>query len=421
MSISPTKILTITGIAALACGLDSGVIAATLPYLISGEGYSISQISYIAGAVMAGLFILTPIGGVLVEKFGAKATIILGAALDVTCAPLLFFSHGCYPMMLAGRVAAGAGLALLYVAVPLYLAEALPEERRSKGLGLFNMLVSVGLVAGALAGFLVSALAGPSAEASATASLWAWRSLYLLPAVFAFLLLPSAFLLEDVRAADKAVSNETNSETVGGTFLGAMAIAMFFGAATQLTGISAVLNYPVLLMDKAGLGGLSANGVDIANKGTNAVVSMMAIVLLNRLGCRRLLIIGTTGTFVGLVLAMSAFALVEWFGVAPSFLTGGILAAAFVIFMIFFSFGPGYGVWMILPMMLPSRYRTKGMCVAIFMNYLGGWIASNAFLPTAARIGHAAMFAILASATLVYCLFAVIKVPGGAESGRKMT
>lgn len=410
MTVVLPSIMLMAGLAALACGLDTGVIASTLPYLTSSEGLSIHQVSCVAGAVMAGLFVLTPIGGMLAERLGSKITVMAGAALDVLSAVLLLLAHGHYVALLAARGMAGAGLALLYVAVPLCLAENLPEDRRGRGLAMFNMMVSVGLVLGALSGFVVTAAVGPASEAPARTALLAWRGPYLISALFSCALLVVAVVQKNDHLECQTVGAELGTD-VRGMLFKSMLVALVFGVATQLTGISAVLNYPLFLLERAGLTGLSANGVDVVTKGTYAVVSAVAFLMLKWLGPRKLLLVGILGTLAGLVFAAVSFGLIECMGMRPSYLIGCSLAFAFTVFMVFFAFGPGYGVWLALPLMLPSRHRAKCMCSAIFVNYLCGWAMTTFFLPISEGVGMTGMFGALAILTGLYAIFSWKSIP----------
>ncbi|WP_229419203.1 MFS transporter [Pseudoduganella dura] len=349
-------LLFIAGLGGLLYGIDVGIIAGALPYLESTASMawrlSAQQLSFIVAAVLLGSVLSSLFAGALADWIGRRWAMTLAGVLFTLSIPLIALSDGYVPLLL-GRLLQGVSGGLIGVIVPLYLAECLHARHRGRGAALFQLLLTIGLVAAAVIGLLqahsvesATVAAGQLAEAERAAAVFAakdhaWRSIFwwcLTPGIVftvgCLLLAESPRWLarrgrmEDVRAAllrtrpaDEvevelreiqlalapgvgAGAGATSSGSSGRAvepllsrrYVLPFLLACLILALNQATGINSVLAYVVNILNQAGLPGSAANTADVALKVLNALMTVVAVVLVDRKGRRFLLMLGTGGS-----------------------------------------------------------------------------------------------------------------------------
>ncbi|AXA92971.1 MFS transporter [Massilia sp. YMA4] len=347
-------LLFIAGMGGLLYGIDVGIIAGALPYLeaTAKEAWRLSaqQLSFIVAAVLLGSVLSSLFAGAIADAIGRRWAMVLSGALFTASIPLIALADGYLPLLL-GRLLQGVSGGLIGVIVPLYLAECLRADQRGRGAALFQLLLTIGLVAAAVIGLLqartvdaAAAAAQALSEAARVEALFAardhaWRSIFwmcLTPGlVFTF---GSALLAESPRwlmrrgrtdAAHRALLRtrapaEADAElrdmqaaARSGPTGGAAAsdrllsrryvlpflLACLILALTQATGINSVLAYVVNILNQAGLPGATANAADVGLKVLNAVMTVVAVVLVDRKGRKFLLMLGSGGIVLALLAA----------------------------------------------------------------------------------------------------------------------
>ncbi len=157
-------LLVMAGLGGLLYGVDVGVIAAALPYIERTSTFTQNEIGWIVGMALWGSLPSSLVAGVLAEWFGRKKMIIASALLFLVSIPVIcasgFFEGGNFWMMVGGRALQGAAAGLFGVIVPMYLAECLDADSRGKGTGMFQLLLTIGLVFVAGIGFVVTYFMG---------------------------------------------------------------------------------------------------------------------------------------------------------------------------------------------------------------------------------------------------------------------
>jgi SP family myo-inositol transporter-like MFS transporter 13 len=352
-------LLFIAGLGGLLYGIDVGIIAGALPYLESTASVawrlSAQQLSFIVAAVLLGSVLSSLFAGALADWIGRRWAMMLSGVLFTLSIPLIALSDGYVPLLL-GRLLQGVSGGLIGVIVPLYLAECLHARHRGRGAALFQLLLTVGLVAAALIGLLqahsvesATIAAQPLAAAERAAAVFAakdhaWRSIFwwcLAPGIVftigCLMLAESPRWLarrgrmDDVRAAllrtrpaDEAEAELREIQLAlapgAGATLSSPAgpaiepllsrryvlpflLACLILALNQATGINSVLAYVVNILNQAGLPGSAANTADVALKVLNALMTIVAVVLVDRKGRRFLLMLGTGGIVTALLAA----------------------------------------------------------------------------------------------------------------------
>ncbi|MEG2237014.1 MAG: MFS transporter [Akkermansia sp.] len=343
-------LLTMAGLGGLLYGVDVGVIAAALPYIEETAGFGPSQLSQVVAAVLFGSVLSSLFAGFLADKWGRKALITIAAALFTLSIPVICFSMGNFAIMLFGRILQGASAGIVGVVVPLYLAECLSADQRGKGTGMFQFLLTVGLVFASIVGVVASQYVDGVKEAAEMtpeslrrAQMIAWQSIFWVCAVPGLCLFFGSFRLSesprhlfrkgrkddamkvlirsygDVRAkevydemvsmedeekrkvAELKAQNSSGESIFQRKYVYPFILAVLILAFTQATGINSVLNYSVKVFQQGGLEGSTANFADMAIKVVNMLMTIVAMMLVDKKGRKYLLKIGTSGIVVGLI------------------------------------------------------------------------------------------------------------------------
>ena len=412
-------LLAIGGLGGLLYGIDFGVIAVSMPYIKALKIYTDAEVSWIVGAVMFGGILASATAGVLCDRLGRKAMIAAAAALFLVAIPIVCFSGTSLAVMLTGRVLQGMSAGYMAVVMPMYLAECLPADLRGRGTGIFQLFLGIGLVTAAAVGILIAAIYG-AADASAeavpdAAKSLAWRVNFWWTMVpVAVLFVGSLFLGESPvwqAMREKANVTAATNETVGENppLLSRRYVIPFVLAVLVLTfnktiGMSSIVAYAVSLFQKAGLSGALANVGDLSLKGTNLVVTLLAVALVDRKGRTWLLKVGTAGMTVGLFLIGALFLAIErgWMTASP--VSGFVTLAAFLLMQMFYSLGPGICVWLVLSELMPARIRANGMAVALFANQFVAWGLASSFFPMVNAWGYGPVFFGFAVSGILYFL-----------------
>ena len=451
-------LLIMAGLGGLIYGIDVGVCAAAYPYIEKTSNFTKGQLGLIVGAVLWGSVVSSLFAGSLSELFGRKKIIIVSAlfftlSIPVICASGLF-EGGNFILMTIGRGLQGASAGLVGVVVPMYLAECLDSDNRGKGTGMFQLLLTIGLVFAAVIGLVVTTVVGAAdAETvSAASKTTAWQTIFWCSSVPGLILFLGAFklkesprwlykkgrrdealeslaanngiekaksILEEMIAADEAdakmkaelKANAKNDTLLQRKYVYPFILAVVILACNQTTGINSVLNYSVDIFQKTGLQGAFANWSDLAIKVVNMVMTIVACTLVDKKGRKFLLKMGTSGIIVGLCGVGATFLAISHGWLAASPVTGVIATLFFFMFIAFYGVGPGVCVWLALSELMPTRIRATGMSIAMIINQGVSALIATVFPTWVAATSFQTVFFCLAGFTVVYFIAAAFFLP----------
>ncbi len=342
------------GLGGLLYGIDVGVISAALPYIQETSTYTGAQLSSVVAAVLFGSVLSSLFAGMLAEWLGRKKVIIISAFLFTLSIPVICLSNNVYAMLMGGRILQGASAGLVGVVVPMYLAECLDAKSRGKGTGMFQFLLTVGLVFAAIIGLAVTKFVGAADDVvvDPAKKTLAWQLIFWFSALPGLILFFGAFklkesprwlysrgrkdealvalasnngdaaakeILDEMIAADakEAADKAAMAEAAKGDslfqrkYIIPFILAVVVLACTQATGINSVLNYCVKVLQQSGLEGTMANWAEVAIKVVNMLMTIVAVALVDKKGRTFLLKMGTAGIIVGLVGVGAMFYSVE--------------------------------------------------------------------------------------------------------------
>ena len=456
-------LLVMAGLGGLLYGVDVGVIAAALPYIEKTARYTDVQLGWIVGMVLWGSVVSSLFAGQLAEWFGRKRLIIVSALCFTLSIPVIcasgFFEGGNFWLLAAGRTLQGASAGLVGVVVPMYLAECLDADSRGKGTGMFQLLLTIGLVFAAVIGLVVTMLVGAAVVKEGEVvspeklSSWvkAWQTIFWCSAVPGLILFFGAFklkesprwlyrrgredeaiasltanngeekakeILAEMKAADAAeaaqkAANKASTDTIfQKKYVIPFILAVVILACNQTTGINSVLNYTVTIFQKTGMQGAFANFSDLAIKLMNMVMTIVACALVDKKGRKFLLKLGTSGIIVGLCGVGAIFLAISKGWCAASMTTGVLATVFFFMFIGFYAVGPGVCVWLALTELMPTRIRANGMAIAMIINQgVSATIATVFPKWCAATNDNGSVFFVLAGFTVVYFITAAFFLP----------
>jgi MFS family permease len=338
-------LLLVAGLGGLLYGVDVGIIAGALPYLEATSGLNAGQLSIVVAAVLLGSVISTLFAGMLADAMGRKPLMAASGVLFVLSIPIIALAHGYGPLVL-GRLLQGVSAGLIGVVVPLYLAECLGASDRGKGTGVFQWLLTLGIVAAAAIGMYFSFRVEEVARVGDANKLFAfkdsaWRSIFwvsLPPGIlFVFGSLavaesprwlfrrgrPQAARLALLRSRSEAQTERELEEMAeaaaqdrapakAGTAPGResllqrryvipFVLACIILACNQATGINSIIGYNATILLQAGLNDLQAHWGYVGLTAVNFLMTIGGIVWVDRKGRKFLLSLGSAGIIASLL------------------------------------------------------------------------------------------------------------------------
>ena len=337
-------LLLVAGLGGLLYGVDVGIIAGALPYLEATSRLNAGQLSIVVAAVLLGSVISTLFAGLLADWMGRKPLMILSGVLFVASIPVIALSQGYGPLVL-GRLLQGVSAGLIGVVVPLYLAECLSASSRGKGTGVFQWLLTLGIVSAALVGMYFSYRVDQVAKLGDAARLFAfkdtaWRSIFWVSLPPGILFVLGSFLVGESprwlfrkgkkeaalsallrsRSSEQAASELREMEEISATeraksstgdkiresllrrkYVIPFILACVILACNQTTGINSIIGYNTNILLQSGLSDVQAHWGYVIFTMMNFLMTIGAMVLVDRKGRKFLLSLGSAGIIVSLV------------------------------------------------------------------------------------------------------------------------
>jgi sugar porter (SP) family MFS transporter len=438
-------LLFIAGIGGLLYGYDVGIIGAALLFLGKTIHLSLAQTSLVVAAVIGGGAVSSLVGGVLAEAIGRKKLMVLAALVFAASVLLIVAARGFLPLLL-GRALQGLSAGMIAVVIPLYLAECLPAALRGRGTAAFQLVLTVGIMIalGVGAHYTRAVEAAHVSDPVALTALQdhAWRAMFLSALYPALLFLAGTGLVAESprwllrrgreAAARAALARALGPAEAGAEFARMQAAAGAQAAAgpgaadslfqrkyvlpfvlacavlglTQTTGINSILQFVVVILQQAGLPAAAAATQATWVSVVNVAFTLAGLFLVDRLGRKALLMIGTGGITAALLIATAVFARADR---GPA--TGNLVMGCLMLFIASFAIGPGVCVWIVLSELMPTRIRSVGMGLGLLINQGISAGLAAVFLPVVGRWGYGPIFLFCAACTAVYFLVAAFLLP----------
>ena len=339
-------LLCVAGLGGLLYGVDVGIIGGALPYLEATSGLDAAQLSVIVAAVLLGSVLSTIFAGVTADWLGRKPVMALSGLIFVVSIPLIALSHGYGPLFL-GRLLQGMSGGFIGVVVPLYLAECLPSSNRGKGTGIFQWLLTFGIVAAALIGIYYSYRVEAVAATASAATLFhvkdqAWRHIFWisLPPGIVFVV-GSFFVGESPRwlfrkgrqeaalasllrsrtragaelelsemkatSAQREVAQEHTDSLLRRKYVVPFLLACVILFCNTATGVNSIIGYNTSILLQSGLSDLASHWGYVLFTTVNFLMTIVGMMLVDKKGRRFLLLLGSTGLALTLIVIGGMF------------------------------------------------------------------------------------------------------------------
>jgi sugar porter (SP) family MFS transporter len=351
---------------------------------------------------------------------------VLGTAALFVAGVLLAAFAPSYGVLVAARVVIGLAVGSASMVVPLYIGEIVPPRIRG-ALVSFNQLA---ITSGILVSYLVD---------YGLASTQNWRLMFGLAAIPALLMFTGMLFQHEsphwlvaqgregeARRVLQRVRDEggIDAEIAGVRELSArqsgfrevlnpavrhvMVIGVALAVFQQVTGINTIIYYAPTLLSSAGIGNSAALLANVVNGAVNVLLTIVAIRLLDRAGRRPLLLGGTAGMVVGMLVVAFTFL------IGGSHLHGGaayVAIAGLLIYTGSFAIGLGPVFWLLISEIYPVKIRGQAMSVATMANWGANFVVTISFLTLLSAIGNAGTFFLFAGLSIVALAYFQRQVP----------
>jgi SP family arabinose:H+ symporter-like MFS transporter len=417
------KATVVGALGGLLFGFDTAVIAGATEQLSTVFHLTPWTLGLTVSIGLAGTILGAMTSGVLGQKIGGREALRIMAFL------YLISSVGCafawnWDALMVARFIGGLGIGGSSVLGPVYIAELAPAKWRGRMVGLFQINIVVGILLAYLSNYLI-------VLQHLGATQWRWEfGVAIIPsAIFLILLysIPrSSRWLVTTNQTDEALEvlrlmGSPNSEAELQEIIDSVHLergikpeplfnrkyalpiflAITIGMFNQLSGINALLYYSNSIFASAGFSSNSAALQTVGVGLVNLLATFLGMSLIDKLGRKTLLLIGS----VGMVIALSG---VAW--VFSSNTHQSLLVWLFMLFIIFFAISQGSVIWVYIAEVFPSRVRSKGQSVGSSSHWIMNAIIAGTF-PTIAAKSHALPFVFFAAMMAVQFLVVLFIYP----------
>lgn len=428
-------------------GFDSSVINGAIDAVTDQFGLSAGITGFVVAISLIGAAVGAWFGGPVANRWGRTRVMLIVGVLFFAGSAGSAFAFAPWDLA-AWRIIGGLSIGAASAIVPSYISEISPAKIRGRLTSLQQMAIVLGIFVALMMDDVISRVAG-SAGNDFWWGLEAWRWMFLagvvpalVYAVLAFRLPESPRLLmshgdtEQATAVLEHVHGRSESDTktliasirdsvrsdskpsfhdLRGDALGLVPIVwvgVIIAAFQQLVGINVIFYYSNTLWRSVGFSPEVASNASVITAITNVVVTVAAIFLIDKVGRRPLLLLGSVGMTISLVLMTMSFAQATGGSGDPHLpepwgAVGLVSANAFVVFYAV-SWGPV--MWTLLGEMFPNQIRGLAVGIATAVNWLANFAVTVTF-PAMSDVSLALTYGMYAFFALVSLIFVFFKVP----------
>ncbi len=398
LSASLMKSTAVAALGGLLFGFDTAVIAGVTQALTGTYHLSPASLGVTVASALWGTVLGAMLAGVPGDRYGRRDSLRLMAVLYLVSAIGCAFAWS-WGALVFFRFVGGLGIGGSSVLGPMYIAEISPAAWRGRLVGVFQFNIVFGILLAYFSNYAISLLVLSNVA-------WRWKlGVSALPAGLFFLMLfaiPRSprwlvktrrveearrvlGMTEGTNVEEELESIMTSLEAGRGKeslftrryripiFL-AVTVAMF----NQLSGINAILYYLNDIFARAGFSQVSGNLQAVAVGATNLVFTIIAMAVIDRIGRKTLLLIGSVGTALCLA------------GVSVIFFTArhdNLLVWLLMAYIAFFGSSQGAVIWVYISEVFPNSVRAKGQSLGCFTHWFMNALISGLFPLLAAASG----------------------------------
>ena len=426
------RVAVIAAIGGFLFGYDTGVIGGALLY-IKRDLHATSSFDQqaIVSSLLVGAVVGALIAGRLARRLGRRVTIIVAGWVYVAGGLGAALSQSLWQLV-AARLVLGLAVGAASFVAPMYISEMAPKRIRGATVTFNQLMLTTGILVAYIADWALKDVAGN----------WRWMvGLAVVPGLalaIGMMFVPASprWLVERGRDEDArrvlqrlhgrddvsvelgeieqaATSHGRHRALLSPAVRPMLVIGIALAAFQQFVGVNTVIYYAPTILSFTGLGAGSALSESIFIGVTNVVFTTVAIVLLDRVGRRPLLLVGTTGMVLGLA-ALGLFFQLGWLQQhAPV-----VALVALPLYIASFAVGLGPVFWLLISEIFPLDVRGPAESVSAVVNWAANFAVSFTFLTLASVVGRPGTFWIYGGIGLLAVAFIARRVP--ETSGRSL-
>ncbi|MFZ7088498.1 sugar porter family MFS transporter [Curtobacterium sp. RRHDQ10] len=427
-------------------GFDSSVIngaesAITKQFQLSAAGSGFAVASALIGCAFGAYF-----AGRIADRWGRTRVMFIAAILFFVSSILVGISTGTVDFII-WRLVGGLGIGTASVIAPAYISEVSPKGIRGRLASFQQLAITLGIFAALLSDQLI-ALGGGGTASGHFLGLEAWRWMFLVGVVPSViygvlaLILPESprYLAAKGRKDDarevltRIVPSDTvdmsldeiqdglerESKQAKGSIRGnrfglqpIVWVGIILAVLQQFVGINVIFYYSTTLWQAVGFKPSQSFLISTISSVINVAVTFIAIFLVDKVGRKPLLLAGSGGMFVSLLMVAISFSQATVDSSGAPHLPGawGIIALVFAnLFVV--SFGATWGplMWVLLGEMFPNKIRATALGIGSAANWVANFIVTISF-PALSQFNLTVTYSIYALFALVSFFFVLSKIP----------
>lgn len=410
-------------------GYDVAVVSGAIGFLTKHFQLSAEMSGWAASSLLVGCVAGAMIGGTAGDRFGRKSCLIACALLFAVSAVFSAVPQSLGPFTWA-RFAGGIAIGAASLLSPLYIAEVAPEKIRGRLVALYQLAIVVGILIVFFVNMQIQRLGNETWNLQ-TGWRWMFASLTIPSVLFGVLLLfvpesprwlmkagrleAAQHVLERIGGGENARREMTQiasalqeeegrwSELFTTGYFRALIIGTLLAVFSQVSGINAIMYFAPEIFKTAGSGTDSAFMQTVIVGMVNLGFTFIAIGLVDKVGRKTLLLIGTLVqvaalTFVGVLFQQGK--------TGALMLLQGILA-----FVAAFAMSTGPITWIFISEIFPTKLRARAMSVAIVCLWFADWVVTQTFPMLREGIGSAKTFWVYAGCSFLCVIYILTLMP----------
>jgi SP family arabinose:H+ symporter-like MFS transporter len=400
LNASLLKSTVVAALGGLLFGFDTAVISGTTHGLTDQYHLTPDSLGITVASALVGTLIGAALAAFPGDRYGRRDSLRVMAVLYFVSALGCAFAWN-WPALVLFRFIGGLGIGGSSVLGPMYIAEISPASWRGRLVGFFQFNIVFGILLAYLSNYLFGLGGLGTAE-------WRWElGVSAAPAFFFFLMLfgipRSPRWLAEMGRVDESrqvlqligeenyeqrlreiVDSVTQAKSGGKEALFQkryafpVFLAISIGAFNQLSGINAILYYLNDIFARAGFGKVSGNLQAVAIGATNLIFTMLAMSVIDKVGRKTLLLIGSVGTAACLAGVSTIFSMHRHEDMLVWLLIG---------YIAFFAVSQGAVIWVYISEVFPNMVRAKGQSLGSSTHWVMNALISGIFPHMAARSG----------------------------------
>ena len=378
------------------------------------------------GIALYGTVVGALLGGIPATRFGRKKTLLWIGVFYLVSAAGSSLAPDIYSFM-AFRLLGGFAIGASSVVAPMYISEIAPAKNRGKLVATFQFNIVFGIVVAYISNYFLQGIAGDDS--------WRWMlGVVAIPSLVYCILIffvpesPRWLIVhksdydaarrtlevsdpvgvdDAIASLKQSIDEDKQKDSLSAFFTKRYSVpimlAFLIAVFNQLSGINAIIYFAPRVFELAGIGKdaafLQSAGIGLVN----LIFTMLGLYLIDRLGRKKLMLIGSIGYIISLLAVAAAF----YF----NFLGGMIVPVLLFVFIASHAIGQGAVIWVFISEVFPNSVRAYGQSLGSSTHWILAAIITTVFPIMATRFGPAPLFLFFTIMMVLQLLWVIFKMP----------